>query len=288
MTDERLQIWVGFAKFFLGTFAIGVATLLINSEIQDREIELKEMDQLGKFVSHALTEDVGVRLRFAQYFSSVTRSEGLKKGWTDYVAIVEREYKEKQTTIAELKTELKEPATSSVKRVEIETKINKIQAELEVPKASRREVISQLLRDDKFEEVLKIDPGNTIALMGMLKKHALNKEFEKAIAIFPKMKAANRSGVAFSDYPFAIYSYASIGQIDVAKSLFSELKREVLKDISNGYGYLSRADTIKWVQDKFRDVEWETQDPDLKPLLNSYIAEFGELARKARTAKKTN
>ncbi len=79
-------------KFILGTFALGLVTTLINSHIQSREIELKEQDQLGQFVAHALQEDVGVRLRFAQYFSTVTRSDALRQRWKEYLILVQKEF----------------------------------------------------------------------------------------------------------------------------------------------------------------------------------------------------
>lgn len=94
MTEERLQTWLGFAKFLLGTFALGLVTTLINNAIQKREVELKEQEQVGQFLQHALHEDVGVRRRFAQYFSTVTRSDELRKGWTAYYGVVEQEYEE--------------------------------------------------------------------------------------------------------------------------------------------------------------------------------------------------
>lgn len=94
MDNERLTIWLGFAKFLLGTFVLGLVTAFINSEIQNREIELKEIEQLGRFIDHALIEDVGVRKRFAHYFSKVTRSDELRLRWQEYYSDVEDEFKE--------------------------------------------------------------------------------------------------------------------------------------------------------------------------------------------------
>jgi hypothetical protein len=94
MTDEKLKIWLGFAQFVLGTVVLGLVSTIINNAIQQREIELKEQEQVGTFLVHALQEDVGVRRRFAQYFSTVTRSEALRKGWTEYYAAVEQEYED--------------------------------------------------------------------------------------------------------------------------------------------------------------------------------------------------
>lgn len=92
MDNEKLKIWLGFVKFLLGTFFLGLITTFVNNEIQNREIELKEIEQLGKFIDHALTEDVGVRKRFSHYFAKVTRSDRLRERWQEYYADVEIEF----------------------------------------------------------------------------------------------------------------------------------------------------------------------------------------------------
>lgn len=45
---------MNFAKFLLGTFALGLVSTLINGQVQQREIELKEQEQVGEFLDHAL------------------------------------------------------------------------------------------------------------------------------------------------------------------------------------------------------------------------------------------
>lgn len=94
MSEDRLTIWLGFAKFVLGTFTLGLVTTLVNNSIQTREVELREQEQVGQFLEHALQEDVGVRRRFAQYFSTVTRSRNLRDGWLRYSELVELEFEE--------------------------------------------------------------------------------------------------------------------------------------------------------------------------------------------------
>ncbi len=78
---DKLKEWLSFLKFFLGTFILGVATFFVNKDIQNREIEIKEQEQIGKYIEHAIHEDVGIRLRFAQYFRNVTRSDTLRERW---------------------------------------------------------------------------------------------------------------------------------------------------------------------------------------------------------------
>ncbi len=96
MTDEKLKIWLGFTKFLLGTFALGLVTTLLSDDLKRKEIELKEQNQMGGYLEHALQEDVGVRYRFSQYFSKVTRSKELRERWEEYYEVVKPEYDEKK------------------------------------------------------------------------------------------------------------------------------------------------------------------------------------------------
>ncbi len=81
MNDERFKIWISLVKFLLGTFALGIITLMVNSKIQEREISLKEQEHLAKFTNVALKENVGPRRLLAQYFANVTQSKKLREGW---------------------------------------------------------------------------------------------------------------------------------------------------------------------------------------------------------------
>ncbi len=92
MADDKFKHWMGFVKFFLGTFVIGIITVIVNHQIQSRELELKELDKLGNYIEHALVENVGVRRRFSQYFATVTRSDTLRERWKEYYSLVEIEY----------------------------------------------------------------------------------------------------------------------------------------------------------------------------------------------------
>lgn len=81
-----------------------------------------------------------------------------------------------------------------------------IQTQLEVPKASRQEVVNKLIDKGNFEEALVIDPSNTIALMRLLKNNAISKKFVKSIsllqnqwinqqAISPNLKTRHRADI---------------------------------------------------------------------------------------------
>lgn len=93
MTDERFKVWMTFWQFFLGTVVLGIVSTVISWQIQTREIEIKEQEASAKFLEQALQEDVGVRRRLAQYFSTVTRSSALRERWLAYAQVIEDEYK---------------------------------------------------------------------------------------------------------------------------------------------------------------------------------------------------
>lgn len=102
MEITRLKIWLNFYKFILGTLFLGGLTLFIDSSIKKREVEIKEMELFGRYIDYALTEDVGIRKRFAEYFASVTSSKDLRDRWNAYLIIVNQEFKQINDSIANL------------------------------------------------------------------------------------------------------------------------------------------------------------------------------------------
>lgn len=126
MENEKLKIWLNFSKFLLGTFALGLVTAFLSNDIKMKEIELKEQNQIGSFLEHALQEDVGVRYRFSQYFSKVTRSKELRERWEEYYKIVKTEYDEKLIE----KTKLQEKGEKEPLKIHEEDKLYQLKQEL--------------------------------------------------------------------------------------------------------------------------------------------------------------
>lgn len=144
MTDKRFKQWIGFTKFLAGTVVLGLVTAFINREIQSREVALQELQHLGAFVEHALTENVGTRRRFAQYFAYVTHSDELRARWEEYLHVIDEDYAATQNEkIEKVKREGElRKALAEGKRVEAElgrvrTEISALTAELETQPARR-------------------------------------------------------------------------------------------------------------------------------------------------------
>lgn len=91
---NKLKIWVSFLKFFLGSVVVTILGILIDASFTHRELEMKEMDQIGKYLNVALSKDIGVRKRFSEYFATTLRSEDARVRWESYDSIMTVYYDE--------------------------------------------------------------------------------------------------------------------------------------------------------------------------------------------------
>ena len=139
MEVERLKAWLGFYKFLLSAALIGGLSTLASWTLKNRELERQEMEQFGKYINHALVENVGTRERFARYFWRVSRSSDAKGGWKAYLDDVLQEKREeqgKETMLAAKEDELKKLAASDKAKAEelkaVRQELREVRAKLEV------------------------------------------------------------------------------------------------------------------------------------------------------------
>ncbi|MFA6283386.1 MAG: hypothetical protein WCT30_05845 [Desulfurivibrionaceae bacterium] len=84
MNDERWKSLLSFAQFILGTVVLGVVGTIINNQIQTREIEIKEQEQIAKNLGTVLSTNSADKLLMAQFYAAVTRSDDIRKRWEIY------------------------------------------------------------------------------------------------------------------------------------------------------------------------------------------------------------
>lgn len=84
MNDERWKSLLTFAQFILGTVVLGVFGTIINHQIQTREVEIKEQEQISKNLGTVLSNNAADKLLMAQFYSAVTRSDEIRKRWEIY------------------------------------------------------------------------------------------------------------------------------------------------------------------------------------------------------------
>ncbi|NPV20427.1 hypothetical protein [Bradyrhizobium aeschynomenes] len=123
---ERLNIYIGLAKFLFGTFALGLITLVLNQQYRTAQLELEraksehalglqdkqvEVEYLHKFQTMAMDKDITVRVDFADYMKSVALSKTLQEIWEKYYAALSKRQAEHQEKIERLKNQKKDAAT---------------------------------------------------------------------------------------------------------------------------------------------------------------------------------
>lgn len=135
----------GFVRFIVGTVAVSIIVPFLNWQIQSREVEIKELEQLGKFVEHALNENIAVRQRFAKYFATVSRSEGMRGRWDKYKSVLDKEEKETKEKVERLEQEKNQLVAQSEKRLKnIELELQKLEEQKRLAmEASKKEKIKK-------------------------------------------------------------------------------------------------------------------------------------------------
>ncbi|MBU0910165.1 MAG: hypothetical protein KJ717_11415 [Proteobacteria bacterium] len=103
----RLQLWLSFWKFFLGSVVIGILSVVLNNQIQSTELKMKAQEQkneyVSKFLTQAMDDNLDKRVRFAHYFAML-----LEDKWTGYYKELSEESKKEQTKLNETKKKIAE------------------------------------------------------------------------------------------------------------------------------------------------------------------------------------
>ena len=93
---EKYKVKVDLFKWLIGTVGLTLITYIINWGFQDRAQGMEEISQYDKYASDliVLNDNPVTKRMLAQFFSNVTPSEKLKKGWKDYYLGVDAEYRQ--------------------------------------------------------------------------------------------------------------------------------------------------------------------------------------------------
>ena len=92
---ERFKVWKEIITVAISVIFGTVLIALINNKFQNRQLDQQklvdaaklrqsEMEYLGKFLTYALEQDIGKRMRFADYFAKLTISEDVQTRWHVY------------------------------------------------------------------------------------------------------------------------------------------------------------------------------------------------------------
>ena len=102
---EKLRLKYNFWKFVLGSVVVVVISLVLNHQIKTRELEItqRQNDQnfLTEFIDRGLDDNLEKRIRFAQYFASLTLSKEQRDLWDEYYKDLKTEEAVIETVAAE-------------------------------------------------------------------------------------------------------------------------------------------------------------------------------------------
>lgn len=103
---EKYKFNIELFKWLIGSVALVIITLIIDTKFKDRTAGLQEIQHYDKYVTDLiiLNKEVGPRRLLAQYFANVTASDELRERWKEYYKEVDKEYKEliKQDSITKI------------------------------------------------------------------------------------------------------------------------------------------------------------------------------------------
>lgn len=193
MDNERLKIWIGFWKWFVSGVLIAgsISIISVMMGVREKEIELQikvsqqEQEYLNSFLEHALQENIGKRLRFAQYFAIMTTSKEQKEAWKKYLNIVKNEKKETEKEIESIEKSISGKDKDTIQYAKLE--INKLKRKLEAFQESSVENLNysyhiftdvgginfrtKTLSDDELKEKYASMSDEDSTLIGFLKNY---------------------------------------------------------------------------------------------------------------------
>ncbi|MGD2186938.1 MAG: hypothetical protein PVI71_12455 [Desulfobacterales bacterium] len=201
--------WLKFFQFFLGTVVLGATTTWVSFYIQNREVEIKELEQLGTFVEQAIDENVAVRLRFAQYFASVSKSDEVRKRWKAYEALLLEEKQKEEENLQKLKedkekvSELETQVAASARELaDLRAKISSLSATDNADQlAELKEQLQRRENELKNEIAKRFELEQKYAsIEGEIKKSQNNLIYQKSPAAQLVEKQKGRGWVYLGDY----------------------------------------------------------------------------------------
>ena len=140
---ERLKVYGKIITVLIsvgiGTFGVAYINHIIQAKRLEGQLKQEEMKYLGEFLNNALVDNHEKRLRFAEYFATLTISPELQQKWKDYRdGII--------NTIEELKNNKKE-YTIAIETGETE-KAKEIKTEIDLKQAQLSALPEKIFRKD--------------------------------------------------------------------------------------------------------------------------------------------
>ena len=130
----------------------------------------------------------------------------------------------------------------------------------DVMKLRQSEKVDALIAKGKYEEALKLDPQNVIAVMRYIESLTAKRQYQKATELYQCLAQSNVSGVGYSTYPILSLAFHKIGDSSNADKILDELEKAIQEDLNRGFGYLSRSEQLRWLQTQIGEAMAQVKD----------------------------
>jgi len=110
-----------------------------------------------------------------------------------------------------------------------------------IPIIKKKDPISELIRERKYEEALKLDPKNEYVISQVIKEKVKNRQYKEALSYYEQLRNNIDSSVGYNAFPDLILAFEKTGQSKRAINLITDLNLVIKKQLSKGYGYYSRS-----------------------------------------------
>ena len=117
----------GFIQFLLGSFVLGFIALAINNKIQEKRLDIQEMQFLSEFKKIIVHEDPRLRKQIAEYYLTLSPSPDTRKRWEEYLDnYIDKEIEEVTKLTKEIESLKKEIDFKDAKQSELNSKLEEI------------------------------------------------------------------------------------------------------------------------------------------------------------------
>lgn len=218
---EKYKFIIELVKWFIGSVALVVITIIIDKGFKERSAGIQEMQAYDKYVEVILKADnIEERWKLAEYFSTVTPTERLRVRWIAYKDSINTDYlKFKKLKEAELELQNQKNATLTSGPIsETDQKLNQIQRQL-------APFETKLIKSNSFNSAGEWEAKGF--------QYLLNHDVENAISAF--RTSENTSNAYHQVYEIARYLSENKTKLTDSNSEFwKTANRKIVTDFSWG------------------------------------------------------
>ncbi|MEL1246215.1 hypothetical protein AAEO56_18215 [Flavobacterium sp. DGU11] len=243
---EKYKTKIELYKWLIGSVGLVLLTTIIDYGFRDRAAGLQEIQQYDKYITDliVLNKEPGQKRMLAQFFSNVTPSEKLKKGWCKYYIEVDKEY---QKFIAPV---LKNDSV-------IKKEYNNLLTHFDSTNTGQKEKL-EVLKTQIEENKRLINPDIILPSGTIAKDYNSAIQWEKRGFSYLLNKDVDNAIVAFQNSENAYTSFHQVYEI----ANYLKKNRAVLKD-GNSESWKKTFDEIG------KDYNWKMPDEIRNKLLNN-------------------